>query len=149
MTGRGAAVPGDDEVALDAARIEVAVEPGHEEDGIDVRRDDLFFGGIAGGAAGKAARPRQDGADPRVGAVGWRLDGDPVTHGRKVHPLRGLMAQSSGDARQPFTRFGEHAIDVRVLERDARRDQTLGGMRGESVRQRGRPAERREVNRHV
>ena len=33
------------EIALDAARVEVAVEPDDDEDRIDVRRDDLLFEG--------------------------------------------------------------------------------------------------------
>ncbi len=47
----GAAVPGDDQVPLDAARIEVAVQTGDEKHRIDVGGDDLLFRRIAGGAA--------------------------------------------------------------------------------------------------
>ena len=58
--------------------------PDDQEHGVDVGRDDLLFGGIAGGAAGKAAGSRQHGANPRVGARGRRLDRDPVAHGWKI-----------------------------------------------------------------
>ena len=65
---RGAAFPRGHQIALDAARIEIVIEAGHQEDDVDVGGDDLLLGGIAGGAAREARRARQDGADPRVAA---------------------------------------------------------------------------------
>ncbi len=44
-----AARPGDGQVALEAAQVEVAVEPGDEERDVDVRGDDLLVGEVAGG----------------------------------------------------------------------------------------------------
>ena len=38
---RGAALPGGGEVALDAARVEVRVERGHQEGNVDIGRHDL------------------------------------------------------------------------------------------------------------
>ena len=48
---RGAAVRSDEEVALDAARVVVAVEPGDEKDDVDVGGDDLLLGAVARGPA--------------------------------------------------------------------------------------------------
>ena len=47
------------------------------------------------------------------------------------------MAKAARDTRQPLARFGEHAIDVRVLERDAGRDETFGGVRAKTSASRG------------
>ena len=48
---RGATVRSDEEVALDAARVVVAVEPGDEKDDVDVGGDDLLLGAVARGPA--------------------------------------------------------------------------------------------------
>ena len=48
--GRRAALPCDDEIAFEAARIEVVIEAADEEDSVDVGGDDLLLSGIAGGA---------------------------------------------------------------------------------------------------
>ena len=69
MTGRDAARPGDRQVALEAAQVEVAVEPGDEERDVDVGGDDLLVGEVAGGppaGIGRAAHEgRLDAAGPR------------------------------------------------------------------------------------
>ena len=77
--GSGAAFVGEQQVALEPARVVVAVEAHHQEDGVDVGGDDLFFGELAGDLAGKLAAPRQDGLDRRGGLAGRRPDRDPVT----------------------------------------------------------------------
>jgi len=43
----GAALVGQEQIALQAARVVVAVETHHEEDGVDVGGDDLFLGQLA------------------------------------------------------------------------------------------------------
>ena len=107
------------------------IEAGDEEHGVDVGSDDLLFGGVAGGAAGEPARTRQDGADPGIAASHRRLDRHPVADRGEIDALRCLVPQPSRDARQPVAVSGEDPIDVRVLERDARRDETVGRMRRE------------------
>jgi hypothetical protein len=61
--GPGAAVPGGGEVALDAARVEVAVQPGDEEDGVDVGRHHLLVGALAGHLARELGSAGEDGVD--------------------------------------------------------------------------------------
>ena len=138
---RRAALPGDDEIALDAPRVEVVIETGDEEDRVDVGGDDLLFGRIAGGAPREAAEPRQHGADPGVAAVrgGSTATQSPTRESRRG---RGLMPQPSGDAREPFLLPGQDPVDVRVLEADARR---RSAPRGDGLEQRleaRRPPER-------
>ena len=52
------------------------------------------------------------------------------------------MAQPAGDARQAFAAREHDAIDVRVLERDARRLEARGAMGPERLVQPRAPAER-------
>ena len=56
----GAAVGRHEQIPLDAARIEVTIEAGDEEHGIDIGRDDLLFGRVAGRPPRKPALARQD-----------------------------------------------------------------------------------------
>ena len=69
ITGRRAAFGRDEQVPLDPSRVEVSIEARDEKHDVDVRRDDLFLGGVAGRATGKAAVPRQDRDDTRVAAT--------------------------------------------------------------------------------
>ena len=96
---RGAALPRDDQVALDPPRIEIAVEAADEKHDVDVGGDDLFFGGIAGRAAREAAEPRQDGVDARV-AVRDGLDDHPVADRGKVRRDSALVPKPARHARQ-------------------------------------------------
>ena len=70
MTGRHAARPGDREVALEAAKVEVVVEAGDDEGHVDVRGDDLLVGEVARGPpvrVGRAAGERR--ASGRMAAM--------------------------------------------------------------------------------
>ena len=74
---RRAAVPGDDEVALDAPGVVIAVEAGHQEHHVDVGGDDLLLGRIAGGAPREPAQSRQHAVNasprrPAAAAARWR-----------------------------------------------------------------------------
>jgi hypothetical protein len=53
----------DRQIALEAARIEVAVEAADDQHGIDVGGDDLLAPGLAGGDAAQLAVARQQGLD--------------------------------------------------------------------------------------
>ena len=122
MTGAAPLSHGDQQIALDAARVEVAVEAGDEKHDVDVGGDDLFLGGIAGGApreaAARAAAPRGCARRRR------RRGGSSATQS----PTAGKSARAAASWRsRPETRASssparrEHAVDVRVLEADARR----------------------------
>ena len=81
----GAALPRQREVALEPARVQVAVEGHDEEHRVDVRGQDLLDRLVAGGAADERRAPWQDGLDQPVGV------GDPVADGRE------LAVVSAGD----------------------------------------------------
>ena len=111
MTGVAPLSERDEQIAFDPARVEVAVEPDDEEDDVDVRGDDLFFGAIAGRAAREAARARQHRTDPccasyavRAVVLG-RLDDDPVADRWEIRARRRLVPQPARHARQPLARF--------------------------------------------
>ena len=96
MTGVAPLSERDEQVSFDPARVVVAIEPGDEEDDVDVRGDDLLFGAIAGGAAREAARARQHRRSDAVAVravVLRRLDADPVADGREIRARRGVMPQ--------------------------------------------------------
>ena len=59
---------------------------------------------------------------------------------------RRVMAQAARHAGQRLRPFGDRPVDVRVLERDARRDQAFGGVRRERLGEARRPAERGQIN---
>jgi len=123
------------------------VEARDEEDHVDVGGDDLLLGGIAGGAPRELAEARQDRADARVAAGRGPLEDDPVADGREIGPSLGGVTKPSGHAREMLARRGDDAVDVRVLERDARRLDALAAERLEGLSEPRAPAER--VERHV
>ena len=145
---RGAALPGDDEIALEAPRIEVVIETADEKHGVDVGSDDLFFGGIAGRAPREPAGPGQHGLDAGVAGLCRRLDGDPVADGGEIGRARGVVPQPSGHPRQPFLLPGQHTVDVRVLEADARRYQPVAPIGLEQLVEPSRPAKRLQLVGH-
>src|SRR5262249_44402520 len=76
----GAAVPRGRQVPLETPRIEVSVEPGDDEDGVDVRRQDVLLDPEPGGLAGDLRATREDRLD-RVALAARVAAGDPVADG--------------------------------------------------------------------
>src|SRR4051794_33734586 len=137
--GRRTAVPRGEQVALDAPRVEIAIEAGDEEHDVDVRGDDLLLGRVTRGAPGKPAGPRKNRADPRVAVRDHGVERDPVADGGKVGARRGFVAQPAGDARERLAPVREHPVDVRMLVADAGGNQAGGAMRRERLIAPGRP----------
>ena len=135
-----AALPRGHQISLDATRVEVAVEPGDKKDDVDVGGDDLLLGGIAGRPTREATRSRQHRTDARI-RIGGRIDRNPVANRGKVRPRLRLVTQPSGNAGQQLAFRGQHAIDVSVLEADARRQQPRGPVFRERLVEASRPAE--------
>src|SRR4029079_1695685 len=101
-----------------------------------------------------AAAPRRESpnaglarAEARVAAGRRPLEHDPVADGGEIGAsLRGVP-EPPGHAREMLARRGDDAVDVRVLERDARRLDALAAERLEGLSEPRAPAER--VERHV
>jgi hypothetical protein len=123
---RSAALDGDQQISFDSSGVEIPVETGDEENGIDVCGDDLLLGCIAGRATGELATSRQHGNDSAVTRMLRWLNRHPVADGRKIHPCGRAVPKAAGYTRERFARVGDHAINVRVLKRDATRNQPLG-----------------------
>ena len=88
--GAGAALLRDDEVALDAALVEIAIEAADDEEDVDVDGEDLLSECGAGLFAGEKSLAFKDVLnDGRAGA-----EGDPVAYGG---PEGGVMAEVSAD----------------------------------------------------
>ena len=82
------------------AGVEVAVEPGDEEDDVDVGGDDLFLGGVAGRAPREAAVPRQHGDGyARRRRAAARSTRDPVADRREIGARRRLDGAAGPDTR--------------------------------------------------
>ena len=78
--GIGAAVPDLCEVPLDAAGIEVAVQAGDQEHGVDIGCDDLLLCAAAGFFPAELTFPRQQLVDQSVFAAVQQHNSGPVTH---------------------------------------------------------------------
>ena len=63
ITGPRAALPREDQVALEPAQAQVLVHRGDEERDVDVRGEHLLLGRLPGGLARELREPRQDGRD--------------------------------------------------------------------------------------
>jgi uncharacterized protein len=140
----GAALPCDDEITLDAPRIEIPVETAYQKHRIDVRGDHLFFGWIPCRTPREAAAARQDGDDTRVAAVRRRFERNPVAHRGEIRPRTCVVTDPSGHPREEIAVSREDAIDVRVFESDPSRDPTAFGVAGERGAEVGIPAEQPE-----
>src|SRR5512143_2596106 len=74
--------------------------------------------------------------DQRAASLLVEAIADPIAHGREIATARGGVPQPSRHAREYLAARGREAVDVRVLEDDARRLEASGGKRLEG----GRPA---------
>ena len=147
-TGRGAAVPGGDEIALDAAQAEIAVEAHHDEHRVDVGGHHLLHRRVAGHLARELAPPRQDRLDDGAVASSGRRQGHPVAHRRELVAARGAVAQAARRLGVALALVRVDAVDVVVLDGHARRHQAVRGVGPKGVLPRLIPAELLEGEGH-
>ena len=131
----GAALPGHDEVALEAARVEVVPERGDEEDDVDVRSDDLLVHLGPGHLPRELRPPRQDGVD-EAGA-----ERDPVADGGEVGAPARRGAKPRRDLRPQLAALGVDVVGAAVLHGDARGDEAGRRVRFELRFELVRPAQ--------
>ncbi len=96
----GAALPGQGQVALQAAQVELLAEARHQKDRVYVGRHYLGLGGAAHRLPQKGATPRQHGLDGGRPLLGTRLYGHPVSHCRQIVASIGLVAHAPGHLRR-------------------------------------------------
>ena len=115
--GVGAAVPRGSEVALEAPRVEVLVETVHEQDGVDVRDEDVLLGLQPGRLARDLRAPWQKRLD-REAVAGRVADDDPVAD--RGHPAPDLVvAHAAARLREPVADLRAHVVAAAVLRDDA------------------------------
>ena len=113
----GAAVPGGDEVALETAHVEVGIEPGEEQDGVDVRGEYVFLRFEPRRLARDLRLAREDRLDRRA-VSGSVADGDPVAdRGHAAEEL--LVAELPARVREPLVELGADEVAAAVLRDDA------------------------------
>ena len=117
ITGFGSRVPGRDQVALETTRVEVLVEAGHEEHGVDVRDEDVLLGLEPGRLARDLRAPREECLD-REAITGCVADDDPVAD--RGHPAPDLVvAHAPACARKSVAELRAHVVPAAMLRDDA------------------------------
>ena len=114
------AVPGDGQVAFQAAQAKILVQRHTDEQVVDIGGDDLSVDSCAGGLAAKHGPARQDAADDGVAAgVVQAVDQDPVAHCRVVRRVFGQVAELAGDDCLHLATLADDAVMFLVLDRYA------------------------------
>jgi hypothetical protein len=121
----GAALPGQDQVAFEAAQVEIEVEAGHQQHGVDVGRYDLLGERLAGHLAREAGSTRQDRLDGGGLIRPTRLDGDPVADRRAGGRAGVVVAESAGETRCELAAGGVESIAGAVAGGNASGEQAL------------------------
>ena len=106
------------DVALDAAYVEVAVEPANDEEIIDVRSNDLLLCCVSGGLSNDHRCSRYNGVDDRGRAVSI-FKRNPIADRRKIHSRLRVVHETPADARVDFVAGGQDAIRFPELRADA------------------------------
>ncbi len=138
-------LPGSRQVALDAPRVEVAVERCRDEDDIDVGREHLDRRAVVGRClAPQLGAPRQDDVNGRGALLAPGVDRDPIADDRQLGRAS-LEPEAAGDAGLEWLGVlaGRHLPGAAVGGNDPGRDEP-----GPDARERrlpaGIPAEGRE-----
>lgn len=128
--GTRAAFPGEGDVTLDAARVEVAVERADQKCGVYIGGDDLLGRGAAGGLTRELAAPLQKLMDGGADFADPRTHQDPIADGGEIFTRTGGMAEFSRKLGEEVAGFGEDAIEILLFLGDARRDEIGAGGAG-------------------
>jgi len=123
--GMGAAFPGEAEIALEAARVEFAVERADEQERVDVGGDDLLFGFFAGGFARELGAAGEYAMNDGAIFAGANLREEPIADGGEVGAVVGGMAKFSLELPPGFAGFGVQAVEAAGFFRDPRGSEEL------------------------
>jgi hypothetical protein len=137
--GLGAALPRGRQVALEAARLEVAFRQRHDEKHhVDVRGEHLLL----------ALQPRHLAREPRASrehGVDPLRERDPVADGREVGRGGYIVAQAAGHLRPALALLGVDEIGAALLDRDAARHEAIRFVLLEGLGEERAPAEPSKV----
>ena len=140
--GPGAALPRQDQVALQASEAEILVHRRDEEGDVDIRCEHLLLGRLPGGLAGELGEARQDGRDCPGVVFRPGGDDDPVTDDRQVGVRLGLVHEAARQVAAKLAVHGEHVVGAAMLNGHASRDDLVAGKRLVQRAQPVSPAER-------
>src|SRR5262249_35155898 len=118
---------GGGEIPFEAAGVEVVVEGGDQEQGVQVGGDDLLGGDVAGGLAGELVVPRQHRLGDGPVVTRSLPQRDPVPPRRIIRPLAGGVAEPAADAGGAFALGGVEVIEVAVFGTDTAGEAGGGG----------------------
>ena len=136
-----AALPAERQVPLDAAEIEVVVEPRDDEHDVDVRGEHLRLGLVERRLADERAASRQHGVNRPAAFVGTCGDGEPVAHGGMLS----FMTELSRRLHAELTELGVDDVVDSVLHGRARGHEAVLLVRPERFGERLVPAERLQI----
>ena len=121
-----------DQHSFQSRGVERRIGGGDEKNRFNIGGEDLLGGVAAGHLAGHLGAARQDGLDRGLLLVGHELHGDPIADLRESGVITArFVNEFASDLRGEFRVNGPDAIEMFVLHRDARRDETLGKVRRE------------------
>ena len=124
----GAAVAREQQVPLDAAQVELAVEPAHEEDDVDIRGDHLLPAVPPGLAPRETGPTGQHRADPGGTVLRVGLDRHPVADGGQLGRGARARPEPTGDDRLDREALAPHLAAIREAAAHAGRHETVRTM---------------------
>ena len=131
--GSRAALPGEDQIALETPEAEILVHRGDEEGDVDVRGEHLLLGRLPRRLARELRESRQDGGDRPGVVVGSWGDDDPVADDGQVGGGLGLVDEPSRHVAAKLAVLGEHVVGTSMLDRHAAGDDVVAGERLRTV----------------
>ncbi len=129
-----------DHLPLQAADVEVEVQPLDQDDDVDVGGQDLLFRPPSRGMAGQAGASRQDGMDDGLALGRIVRDGDPVADLGKVGRRFGFELETAGDFGRALAPVADQDVGFPVLDRHPGEVQALFTMGGGRLFAAGVPA---------
>ncbi len=137
----GSAIPGQGQVAFDAAQVVIAIQGSEQEHGVEVGGDDLLFGQRSGGTPGKLRAPGQHGMDVRAAFAGPEADDDPITDRRQGGAGGGVVEHPAGAGRGHEFGSEQDLAGVLVRAGNPRGQKITVGIRLEVLREAVVPTE--------
>ena len=127
----GARTPGQAEIALEPARVQVMVERGHDEQEVDVGGEDLLVGRpVARCPADDCRAPGEETLDQPLTGVAGRLEHDPVADdGESGSPVElGVEAEPARHRRPGLSVARPDEVRPAILDEDPARLLAVDGL---------------------
>src|SRR5262249_19213444 len=103
-------------ITLNPARIEIIIQPGNKKYSIDIGGYDLLGCASPRRFAGKFALSRQYPMDSCLLFLRARPRDHPITHGRKILSIAGLIAKLTRNLRRQFPQLAIESIALSLFQ---------------------------------